>query len=123
MYTRDNHHQRIKSTYTTLLNNYNLLITTNLVISETFSLIRYRLPLDSDKPFSFLNLIDRSKNIQKITSTPELEQKAKSLLVKYNDHRFSYVDAVSFSLMANKGFEYALTLDHHFSTMGFTIVG
>ena len=54
----------------------------------------------------------------------ELEEAAEEeWLGRFTDQDFSLTDAVSFTVMAERGIEEALTLDHHFATAGFALAG
>lgn len=56
-------------------------------------------------------------------STGELERRAlEDWLVPFDDHDFSFADAVSFAVMTDRGIREALTLDRHFSVAGFRVV-
>ena len=43
-------------------------------------------------------------------------------LERYDDHDFSFTDAVSFAAVTERGIAGALTLDRHFAAAGFRIV-
>lgn len=57
-----------------------------------------------------------------VRSTRELEQAAeRNWLARYADQDFSFIDAVSFAVMADRRIRDALTLDRHFAVAGFSI--
>lgn len=116
---KDNNHRKISSIYNYLLKNNNTLITSNLIIGETYTLIRYRLNKKSTKPFKLIKLVNNSQRIKKFFIDRDLEENAFKILKTYSDHKISYVDATSFALMNNMNLKYTLTLDNHFSTAGF----
>ena len=115
-------HFKIKNIYHELLENNNELITSNMVIGETFTLMRMKLKKELDSPFEFLELCKNSQKIKKILVEEYIEEDAIDILNKYKDHEISYIDATSFALMKDKNIDYALTLDSHFATIGFTII-
>ncbi len=119
---KDNNHSLVAENYKKLLDNKIPLITSSLVIGETFTLLLYRHNHLSQKPYFFLQLIGESPSIETVFSSSELEKKGFSLLEKFQDHRFSFVDATSFALMDDLKIETALTLDSHFSIMGFEVI-
>jgi len=119
---KDNNHRLVAEHYKKLLDNKNPLITSSLVIGETFTLLRYRHNQSSQKPYFFLQFIEESPSIETVYSSPAIEKKGFSLLEKFHDHRFSFVDATSFALMDDLKIETALTLDNHFSIMGFEVI-
>ena len=53
--------------------------------------------------------------------TPEDEENAWDLFVKYKDQDFSYTDCASFALMRRLALPIAITTDHHFQQAGFEI--
>jgi predicted nucleic acid-binding protein len=95
-------------------------VTTNLVIAESYEAIRR---VAGTRPaIRFLDLVADSPRILRIYSDSSLEHDAEGILRHYPDQRFSYVDAVSFVLMRDRGISEALAFDHHFETAGFTLV-
>jgi len=118
--TDDQHHQAAARAYPTLLNNYRRLITSNLVVAEAYVMLRRTL---GHRPaVSFLDSLRQSPRIQKVYSTPDLEQEAEQILRRYDDQDFSFADAVSFALMRQRGIGEAFAFDQHFATAGFILV-
>lgn len=116
----DQHHQEAKDIYPHLLGSHQRLITTNLVVSETYIAIR---KTSGYRPaISFLEKIQKSPRIEKVYSNSELEDKAYNLLKKYQDQDFSFVDVVSFSVMEQRRTKKAFAFDSHFITAGFALV-
>jgi predicted nucleic acid-binding protein len=65
----------------------------------------------------------RRSPIEIVASDADLEERAISTwLEKYDDQTFSLTDAVSFEMMKTRRIRYALTLDAHFITAGFSVV-
>lgn len=119
---KTDYHEEIKQKYIRILENNNQLITTNLVIGETFTLMRYRLKLQSNLPFKYLDFINNSQRIKTFWISEVLNEEIISLVKQFKDHKLSYTDAASFSIMKKEGVEYALTLDEYFSVAGFKII-
>jgi hypothetical protein len=115
----DAHHEDAIRAYPELLKKYRL-ITTNLVVAETYILLRRE--AGHRAAIEFLERLAASPRIQKIYSTPELERKAEEILKRYQDQDFSYTDAVSFTLMQQEGIKEAFAFDAHFRTMGFLLI-
>ncbi len=96
------------------------LVTTNLVVAETYIVLRraagYRAAI------SFLELVGASPRIKKLYSDPRLEDEAERILRHYPDQDFSFVDAVSFAAMKRERIEEAFAFDRHFLIMGFRTV-
>ncbi len=122
MHQENKNHNNISFIYNSLLKNNNIIVTSNFVIGETYTLMRVKLEKSSNKPFDFLDLIKKSTKIKIVYINKEIEEKAIEILKKYTNHKFSYVDATSFALMKDRNIEYALTLDKHYATAGFMIV-
>jgi predicted nucleic acid-binding protein len=115
----DFHHKRASSIYPSLLKDHKL-ITSNLIIAETYILILNEL---GHKPaFDFLEKIKASPRIMKIYSNDEIETEAEEILKKYNDQKFSFTDAVSFAIMKREKLKKAFSFDKHFLTAGFVNV-
>lgn len=120
MITDDTHHIEAKKIYPTLFANYQKLVTTNLVLSETY--IALRKTAGHPAAISFLENIQASPRIEKIYSTNGLEEEAFIILKKYTDQDFSFVDAVSFCFMRQRKIKKAFAFDSHFITAGFSLV-
>lgn len=96
------------------------VVSSNLVLAETYTLLLYR--GHRAAALTFLRAARESPNVV-VTSTPALEQRALAdWLERYGDQDFSFTDAVSFAIMAERRIARALTLDAHFATAGFDVV-
>ena len=95
-----------------------LLATTNLVVGETYTLLRARRGYQA--AWAFLDVLERTTRLTRHFLTPELETQAYAILRQYRDHDFSYVDATSFAFMRSRGISDAFAFDAHFATAGFT---
>ncbi len=92
------------------------LMTTNLIVHETITLLRYRLghkiaaevgaKLWKEEPAKLV-FIDRV-----------MEQKAWKLFLRYRDHRFSFTDCTSFVVMEQFGILKAFVFDSDFESYG-----
>lgn len=122
MNKKSRYHQKLTSIYKKLLEQNNNLITSNFVIGETFTLMRYKLHEKSNIPFKFLNHIKKTQRIRKVLINDKIEEKAIRILNKYRDRKFSYVDATSFAQMREMEIQYSLTVDKHFNTAGFVVI-
>lgn len=116
----DQHHKGAVKKYPALLKQYPHLTTTNLVVSETYILIRRA--LGYQPAISFLKNLSSSPRITKIYSDTRLEFKAEKILEKYQDQDFSYTDAVSFAAMRESNIGKAFAFDSHFTTAGFVTI-
>ena len=116
----DQHHTRAVKKYPALLKQYPHLTTTNLVVAETYILIRRA--LGYQPAISFLNNLSSSPRITKIYSDTLLEFQAEKILEKYQDQDFSYTDAVSIAAMRELKIGKAFAFDSHFATAGFATI-
>jgi len=96
------------------------LLTTNLVVAETYVLIRRNIGYDA--AITFLNSIEGSPKTTKILSDEAVERAAAETLRRYRDQDLSYTDAVSFAVMKKHGISRAFSFDKHFITAGFTLI-
>jgi uncharacterized protein len=113
----DIHHKDASSIFPVLLKTSKRLLTSNLVIAESYVLILKE--LGHNAAIDFLKGINGSPRIIRIHSTSDMEQEAEAILTKYTDQDFSYTDAVSFAIMNKQNIKKAFSFDKHFQTMGF----
>jgi uncharacterized protein len=113
----DTHHKKAASIFSSLLKNYRSLISSNLIIAETYILILKE--LGHKAALSFLEGVRTSPRIMKIYSNEEAEAEAEKILRKYEDQQFSYTDAVSFAIMEERKIKQAFSFDKHFLVAGF----
>ena len=116
----DGHHMEAQAIYRTLLAQNYRLYTTNLVIAETYNLVRRRIGYDA--AIQFLSAIRSSTRLTTVYSDAPLERKAEGILTRFADQDFSFVDAVSFALMQDKGMRQAFAFDKHFLVAGFELL-
>jgi hypothetical protein len=117
---RDKFHRVARVEYSRLLGDRRIFVATNLVIAETYILIRR---YAGHKPaMRFLQSLRGSPRLQKIWSDAGLESRAEDILEKYADQDFSYTDAVSFAVMQERDVEEAFTFDSHFVSLGFRML-
>jgi hypothetical protein len=116
----DQYHERAAQVYPEFLRKYQRLVTTNLVIAEAY--IAIRRALTHRAAMAFLDRLSQSPRIEKVYSDPTLEAAAHEILRQYEDQDFSYVDAVSFALMRQRGITEAFAFDRHFAIAGFVLV-
>ena len=110
-------HARLGTALRSLIRNHRRLVTTNLVVAETHTLLLRR--VGRAVALTFLQTVGEPPNIV-VRSTRELETAAeRNWLARYDGQDFSFADAVSFAVMTERGIREALTLDHHFVVAGF----
>jgi uncharacterized protein len=113
-------HARVSKAFRSALRDGMRAVTTNLVLSETYTFLVYR--GHRIAALELLRSVRTSPNIV-VTSTEELEEQARmDWLARYDDQDFSFADAVSFAVMRQRGMSRALTLDRHFVIAGFEML-
>ena len=116
------HHEAAKAAYTSAVRQGYRIMLTPMILGECHALF-LRL-LGRDKAVAALEgaLTDPTHVV--IPIDEELVSKAvERWLRPYRDHGFSLCDAVSFEVMQREGITRALSIDRHFVTAGFEIVG
>ena len=99
-----------------------LLVTSNFVIDESATRIRYdgsqgsACAGGSTEPHAYGVL-------EIVTVGPSIEEPALDLMRRYSDQRFSFTECTSFVIMRSFGMEEAFTGDRHFTAAGMAIVG
>lgn len=113
----DSYHSKASKIYPRLLKESKNLVTSNFIIAETYILILKT--IGRKAALNFLESISASPRILIIYSNHGLENEAINILNKFNDHNFSYTDAVSFAMMQHQGIKKAFSFDKHFVVAGF----
>ena len=96
------------------------VLTTNLIVGETWTFLRRR---DSHK--SAVGFLDRTTTLAKSNKlalhhvTIEQEDRAWAWLRKHGERKYSFVDATSFAVMRNRRLREALAFDQDFAAAGF----
>jgi predicted nucleic acid-binding protein len=117
---KDTKHGKAASAYPSVLASHRRIITSNLIIAETYIILVKA--LGHAAATAFLERIHTSPRIARIYSTEAIESEAQAMLGKFRDHDFSYVDAVSFAIMKRQKIGKAFAFDKHFLTAGFLTV-
>ena len=117
----DANHRPATRIFTDLIGEKAHLLTTNHVVSETYTLLRVR--LGREAAHAFLRSVRASAQTERVFVLPEWEGAAEELLLHYVDQDFSYVDATSFVTMRRLSIQNAFTFDRHFAAAGFSLAG
>lgn len=94
------------------------LLTTNYVLAEFVPLTHAR-GLNRANALNFLNALVLLPRLELVWVDERLHAEAMRLLEERLDKSYSLCDAVSFSVMRERGFLSALTTDKHFQQEGF----
>ncbi len=95
------------------------LVTTSMVFAETISLLTKR--VGKHKGIEMGERILESDIIRLVYLDEGIQRDAWQLCKKYKDKDFDFIDAASFVFCQKQGIKEALTLDRHFSQMGFKV--
>ena len=101
------------------IENKQRFITTDIVIAETISLLTKR--IGKHKGLEVGGMIMSSSVIFRATIDDDVFKEAWQLYKKYKDKDFDLIDATSFVICHKRKIKKILTLDKHFSQMGFQI--
>lgn len=113
----DSNHKGAASSYPSIFKNHKSLVTSNLIIAETYILLLKE--LGHQAAIEFLERVKASPRILRIYSNEDVETEAEGILAKFTDQDFSYTDAVSFVMMKRQKIRKAFCFDKHFLTAGF----
>src|SRR5690348_5195580 len=84
----DQSHARVSTYYPQLAVRWPIWVTTNLVVAETYRLIRYRNSYEDAA--RFLRLTRSGSKLIKVYSNEEIDERAEEILHKYRDQDFIY---------------------------------
>ena len=100
------------------------LITTNFIIDETYTWIRYR--LGASEALEFIRKIRASEShrppLEIVTISREIEDNAFHMLEKFADQDLSYTDATSLAVIKERKLSRAFTFDRHFHLLPIELV-
>jgi uncharacterized protein len=94
-----------------------LIVTTNHVVGETWTLLRSRYGHAAAR--GFLDRVGALPNVEVFHAPPDLEADAVRWLRRHDERPYSFVDAVSFATMRRRRIIEALAFDTDFSAAGF----
>jgi len=94
-----------------------LLVTTDYVVDETLTMLRFRLGLAETE--AWWHQVAGSSHLRWEYISLERADKARDLFFRYTDKEFSFTDCTSFVVMRELKLREVLTTDHHFAQAGF----
>ena len=119
----DTDHKTAETVNARLINQGHTFVTTNFVMSESLTLIRYKMHHDIAVQFwETIQQLDKSELVEIVRVNQAHEERAWEIFRHYADQDFSFTDCTSFAVMQELQLSRAFTGDHHFMTMGFVIV-
>ena len=97
-----------------------LLVTSDFVVDETFTLIRFRLGLPAAE--AWWHQIDGSTRLRWERIEHERFDSARHLFFQYRDKDLSFTDCTSVALMRELKLAKVITTDRHFHQLGFQML-
>ena len=104
----------------TMLETGRTLITTDFVVDETLTLIRFRLGLAAAN--AWWRQIDGSARLRWERIENERFERARNLFFQYRDKDLSFTDCTSVALMRELKLATVITTDRHFQQVGFDVL-
>ena len=96
------------------------LITTDFVVDETLTLIRFRLGLAA--AHAWWQQIDESARLRWERVEHDRFEKARNLFFQYRDKGLSFTDCASIAVMRELKLTTVITTDRHFHQVGFEVL-
>lgn len=96
------------------------LITTDFVVDETLTLIRFRLGLDAAN--AWWQQIDGSARLRWERVEHDRFERARQLFFHYRDKDLSFTDCTSIAVMRELKLRTVITTDRHFHQVGFEVL-
>ena len=96
------------------------LITTDFIVDETLTLIRFRLGLDAAD--AWWQQIDRSARLRWERIESDRFERARHLFFQSRDKDLSFTDCTSVTIMRELRLTQVITTDRHFRQMGFQVL-
>jgi len=115
IFSKNDQYHDIAVDYYSSLTKKTILITTLLVISETYTWFRYH--VNYRTAIEFLDVIQdsiASKWLNIIYPDLVLDTQAQVILRQFQDQKLSYVDAISFAVIENMKIKNVFGFDSHF---------
>ena len=97
-----------------------MLVTSDFVVDETLTLIRFRLGLAAAD--AWWRQADGSRRLRWERVDSERFEKARHLFFQYRDKGFSFTDCTSFVIMRELRLTHVITTDAHFRQAGFQML-
>ena len=94
------------------------LITTDFVVDETLTLIRFRLGLTAAD--AWWQQIDGSARLRWERIENDRFERSRNLFFQYRDKDLSFTDCTSFTVMRHARIKRAFTFDQHFRQYGYS---
>ncbi len=116
----DPHHEATRAARDAWLEAGGMLLTTDYIMDETLTLIRYR--LGHQAAMTWWDQMEASPRVRWEWIDPSRAERARRWFFRWKDKDFSFTDCTSFVVMRELRQRRALTTDHHFRQAGFETV-
>lgn len=119
---RDRFHKIAATYYRKQSKNKVRLITSNYILAETYTRIRY--DDGHAEALQFNAIIQEAITVGRLYLqwvTPAVHEEAWRIFENYEDQDFSFVDCTSFIITKHSGAKEVFGFDNHFKTMGFIL--
>jgi predicted nucleic acid-binding protein len=113
----DPQHERSLGARDAALERGRILVTTDYVVDETLTLIRMRMGIAAAE--AWWAQVAGSSRVRHEAVDAQRADKARDLMFRHRDKRYSFTDCTSFVVMKELRLVEALTTDRHFRQMGF----
>jgi uncharacterized protein len=113
-------HRKAVSARDSWLEQGGILVSTDFVMDETLTLLRFRLDIDAAE--EWWEQVDASRRLAWEQIDGVRAEKARRWMFRWRDKEFSFTDCTSFVVMKERRVRRALTSDRHFRDAGFDIV-
>jgi hypothetical protein len=113
-------HEQSRAARDAVLKAGQTLITTDFVVDETLTLIRFRLGLRAAN--SWWQQIDGSARLRWERIDNDHVERSRSLFFHYRDKNLSFTDCTSMAVMRKLKLSTVITTDRHFQQMGFDVI-
>ena len=117
----DRHHRRAVALFDRTRAERPILVTSNLILAESISLIGGR--LYPRKAVEFGRRLHASRVVRLVYLTQEIEALALRTYEKFNDPKLSFVDCTSFDLIRLLSLDSVFAFDADFVRAGFRLYG
>jgi len=117
---RDAHHEEALAFRDTVLRAGELLVTSDYVLAESYTIIRLR--AGHPVAVGFGEDVRSSRLLRVEYLTPELLEAAWQIFKTFADKEFSFTDCTSFALMERLQISTAFTFDDHFRQYGSFVI-
>ncbi len=116
----DDYHKAALKIHAYLEENNAWLITSDYIIDETITWLRYK--AGHKAAVKFWSRVNNSRVTEIIDVDTEIKNSAWKTFLKYTDHELSFTDCTSFAIMKKHKLPKVFSYDSHFKVLGFQVL-